>query len=87
MWDGGSLFFCFFRRVVWWVRGRGLGIELGVSGGEWSFAGYCSLRGCVLLWVRLGDYLCAMVAADTWCTVGASGGVVKVIYEVGDVLV
>ncbi len=52
----GVCCFFFLRRVVWWVRGRGLGIELGVSGGEWSFAGYCSLRGWVLFWVGLGGY-------------------------------
>ena len=45
--------------------GGGLGIELGVNGGEWSFAGYCSLRGWVLFWVRLERVLCVMVAAIT----------------------
>ena len=58
-----------------------------MCGGEWSFAGGCSLCGWVFLWFGLGSYLCVMVAAITWYTVGTSGGVGKVMDEVGDVLV
>ena len=87
MWDGGSMLFGYFRRVAWWVMGMGLGIELCVGGGEWSFAGYSSLLGWVLFWAGLGGYLCVMVAATSYSTVSTSGGVGKGMYEVGDVLV
>ena len=40
-----------------------------------------------MFWAGLGDYVCIMVAAITWSAVGTSGGVGKVMYEVGDVLV
>ena len=43
VWGGGSTMFGFFRRVVRWVQGRGLGVYLGVSGGKWSFTGVCDL--------------------------------------------
>ena len=87
MWGGGSTLFGFFRTVARWVRGRGLGVYLGVTGGEWSITGDCSLWGQVFLWVGLRIYLCVLVAAIALRTVCSSGGVGKVMYEVGNVFV
>ncbi len=87
VWGVGGMLFGFFRRVVGWVRGRGLGVWLSVCGGEWSYAGGCCLGGWVFLWFGLGGYLCVKFAAITWRALGTSGGVGKVMDEVGDVLV
>ena len=58
-----------------------------MCGGEWSFAGGCVFWRWVFLWFGLGGCLCVTYAAITWCAKGTSGGVGKVMYEVGDVLV
>jgi len=79
--------FRLFRQVVRSIWGRGLEVYLGVSGGEWSFAGDCSLWGRVFLWVEPRSYLCVMVAAIALRTVCSSDGDGKIMYEVGDVLV
>ena len=43
--------------------------------------------GWVFFLFGLGGYSCVTVAAITWCVIGASGGVGKVMDEVGDVRV
>ena len=87
VWGDGSMWFGFFLRVVGWVRGWGLGVLLSLYSFEWSSAGGCCLWGWVCLWFGLGSYSCVAVVATTWCAIGASGGVGKVMDEVNDVLV
>ena len=42
-WGPDIVLFGFLPRVVWWGKGRGLGIELGVGEGVRSFTGGCSM--------------------------------------------